>query len=58
MRFVRVHYDAYNRQFNLADHEMARELEDGATYLIADSTPEDFIPPEELERLGDIQLSP
>lgn len=36
MRFLRVEYDAYNRQFKLLDQEMARELHDGETYLIAD----------------------
>ena len=43
MRFVRVQYDAYNRQFNLADNDLARELEDGGTCLIADSSLEEFL---------------
>jgi hypothetical protein len=49
MRFVRVQYDGYNRQFKLADREFASELEDGGTYLIADLSPSDFIPVAELE---------
>ncbi|HEY2382017.1 MAG TPA: hypothetical protein VGK48_12630 [Terriglobia bacterium] len=49
MRFVRVQYDGYNRQFKLADREFASELEAGGTYLIADLSPSDFIPVGELE---------
>ena len=49
MRFVRVQYDAYNRQFMLADREAASQMEDGATYLIADLSPCDFLPADELD---------
>ena len=51
MRFVRVQYDAYNRQFKLQDQNMARDLEDGAAYMIADFSTDDFMPTEQLDLL-------
>ena len=43
MVLIRVHYDAYNRQFKLIDGELAHALEDGETYLlIADLSSEDL----------------
>ncbi len=44
MRFVRVQYDVHNRQFQLADHEWGPSMGDGATYLIADLSPTDYLP--------------
>ena len=44
MRFVRVQYDAYNRQFKLMDRELSSQIEDGGTYLIADVSAESFLP--------------
>jgi hypothetical protein len=51
MRFVRVQYDAYNRQFTFVDRELASQMEDGAMYLIADHSPSDFLPADELDLL-------
>ena len=51
MRFIRVQFDAYNRQFKLADRELASQMEDGGMYLIADLSPSDFLPAEELDLL-------
>ena len=34
MVLVHVEYDAYTRQFKLIDHDMARALVDGETYLV------------------------
>ena len=42
MTLIRVQYDAYTRQFTLLDHDLARTLEDGETYLIADLSTKDF----------------
>jgi hypothetical protein len=37
MVLMKVKYDAYNRHFRVFDHELARTLQDGETYvLIAD----------------------
>ena len=44
MRFARVHYDTCNQQFRLNGHEVVDNPEDGATYLIADLSLEDFLP--------------
>ncbi len=52
MRYVRVQYDDYNRQFNLTDRDLAGELEDGGPYLISDSGPLNFFPLDQLEGLG------
>ncbi len=46
MRFVRVQYDAYNRQFTFVDRELASQMEDGAMYMIADLSHSDFLPDE------------
>ena len=51
MRFVRVQYDAYNRQFKLMDRELSSQIEDGGTYLVADLSPESFIPANEQDLL-------
>ena len=57
MRSVRAQYDAYNRQFHLLDQEVARELKDGETYLIADFFTQDFLEAEDLELLDDDQFA-
>jgi hypothetical protein len=49
MRFVRVQYDAYDRQFKMADRLLAWQMEDGFTYLIADLSPSDFVPTQDFE---------
>ena len=49
MRFVRVQYDAYDRQFKMADRLLAWQMEDGFTYLIADLSPSDFVPNQDVE---------
>ncbi len=49
MRFVRVQYDAYDRQFKMADRLLASQMEDGFTYLIADLSPSEFIPTQDFE---------
>jgi hypothetical protein len=49
MRFVRVQYDAYDRQFKMADRLLAWQMEDGFTYLIADLSPSDFLPNQDFE---------
>jgi hypothetical protein len=42
MVYIRVQYDAYNRQFQIIDRELARALRDGETYVvIADIPTED-----------------
>jgi hypothetical protein len=42
MVYIRVQYDAYNRQFKIVDSELARTLRDGETYIvIADVSMED-----------------
>ena len=51
MRFVRVQYDGYNRQFKLMDGSCAGDLEDGGTYVIADCPTQDFLAAGELELL-------
>lgn len=49
MIFIRVRYDAYDRQLRLLDRELAGMLDDGETYLLAvdsstvESGTEDFI---------------
>jgi hypothetical protein len=52
MRFVRVQYDACDRQFKMADRLLAWQMEDGFTYLIADLSPSDFVPTQDFERVG------
>jgi hypothetical protein len=52
MRFVRVQYDAYDRQFKMADRLLAWQMEDGFTYLIADLSPSDFVPTQDFELVG------
>src|SRR5262249_27782063 len=49
MRFVRVQYDASDRQFKMADRLLASQMEDGFTYLIADLSPSDFVPNHDFE---------
>jgi hypothetical protein len=49
MRFVRVQYDDYDRQFKMADRLLAWKMEDGFTYLIADLSPSDFVPTQDFE---------
>jgi hypothetical protein len=52
MRFVRVQYDAYDRQFKMADRLLAWQMEDGFTYLIADLSPSDFVSTQDFELAG------
>jgi hypothetical protein len=47
MQFVKVQYDAYNRQFTLADHQTSPQLEDGCVYFVADLSLDDYLPAEE-----------
>ena len=55
MVLMRVQYDAYNRQFKILDHEIARTLKDGETYmLIADISGKDL----ELRPSEDVQVEP
>jgi hypothetical protein len=49
MRFVRVQYDASDRQFKLMDHDLASQAEDGQMYLIAEPSLDDFAPAEDLQ---------
>ena len=51
MRFVRVQFDACDRQFKMADRLLAWQMEDGFTYLIADLSPSDFVPTQDFEVL-------
>jgi hypothetical protein len=58
MRYVKVQYDAYNREFKMADPDLATELEDGGLYLVADFSEEDFVPPAPLDFIeGDRPLA-
>ena len=50
MVLIKVQYDAYNRQFKLAEGELAHVLVDGETYvLIADVSLEDLKPVAQIE---------
>lgn len=51
MRFLRVQYDGYNRQFKLMDRGLSSEIQDGRTYLIADLSLTDFMSMDELDVL-------
>jgi hypothetical protein len=52
MVLIKVQYDAYERQFKILDHELARTLKDGETYmLIADISVKDL----ELRSSEDVQ---
>ena len=51
MRFIRVQFDACDRQFKPANRELASQMEDGGMYFIADLSPSDFLPAEELDLL-------
>jgi hypothetical protein len=51
MRFIRVQFDAHDRQFKLTDRELASQMEEGGMYLIADLSPSDFLPAEGLDLL-------
>jgi hypothetical protein len=44
MRFVRVQYDACNRQFKLMNDELSSQMEDGGIYLMAGPSADDFAP--------------
>ena len=44
MQFVKVQYDAFRQQFNLMDEEQIGDLENGGTYLTADSSIDEFLP--------------
>jgi hypothetical protein len=55
MVLIKVRYDAYNRQFKLADQELAHILEDGETYVvIADVSIGDLGPTEESEVMPEV----
>jgi hypothetical protein len=47
MRFVRVRYDACDRQFKPMTHELSSQVEDGAMYLLAEFSADDFAPIDE-----------
>jgi hypothetical protein len=51
MRFVKVQYDGYNRQFTVMDRELASHLDDGGLYLVADFSNEDFLSPAEFDAI-------
>jgi hypothetical protein len=51
MRFVKVQYDGYNRQFTMMNTELASQLDDGGLYLVADFSNEDFLSPADLDEL-------
>ncbi|HYR90032.1 MAG TPA: hypothetical protein VE422_38530 [Terriglobia bacterium] len=44
MQFVKVDYDAYNQRFNLMEGELIGDLDNGGTYLVADSSIDEFLP--------------
>ena len=48
MRFLRVQFDARDRQFKPTDLELASQMREGGMYLVADLSPSDFLPAEEL----------
>jgi hypothetical protein len=49
MRFVKVQYDAYNRQFVMMDRELASQLDDGGVYMVADFSNEDLFSPGDVD---------
>ncbi|HSU89318.1 MAG TPA: hypothetical protein VLL56_10800 [Terriglobia bacterium] len=49
MQFVKVQYDAYNRQFTFMDHQGSSQMEDGSIYLIAGLSPTDYLPADDLD---------
>ena len=61
MQFVKVQYDAYNRQFTFIkaapcracasrmDHRASSQMEDGSIYLIAGLSPIDYLPADDLD---------
>jgi hypothetical protein len=51
MRFVKVQYDGYNRQFTVMDRELASQLDDGSLYLVADFSNEDFLSPADVDTI-------
>ncbi len=57
MRFVKVRYDDYNRQFDVTDRQSGAEPDDGPMYLIDDFSKEDFLPDPDLDLL-DIEDTP
>ena len=57
MRFVKVRYDDYNREFNVTERESGAEPDDGPLHLIDDFSKEDFLPAADLDLL-DIEDTP
>lgn len=57
MRFIRVQFDADARQFTMADDELVSQMEDRGTYLIADLSPSDFLPVNDLDLLESVPVS-
>jgi hypothetical protein len=57
MRFVRLQQHGDNRQISLLSRGLARQLEDGGTYLIADSSVDDFLPAEQLNNSVESMLN-
>jgi hypothetical protein len=49
MGLIRFQIDADSGQLKSVERELAWELEEGGTYLIAGSSTEDFLPAERLE---------
>jgi len=49
MQFLKVQYDAYNRQFTLMDHQSSSQMADGSIYLIAGLSPTDYLPADDLD---------
>ena len=51
MRFVKVRYDDYNRQFNVTERQFGTDSDDGPMYLIDDFSKQDFLPAADLDLL-------
>ena len=51
MRFVKVRYDHYNRQFNITERHSGTEPDDGPTFVLDDFLNEDFLSTADLDVL-------
>jgi len=51
MRFVKLRYDDYNRQFNVTERQFGAEPDDGPMYLLDDFSKQDFLPAADLDPL-------
>ena len=57
MRFVKVRYDDYNRQFNVTERQSGVEPDERPMYVLDDFSREDFLSPADLDVL-DIEDTP